>query len=94
MSQIHWQPGITLEEIEKQVILAALRFYSQNRTHAASALGISVRTIQNKIAKYNGEPVEEDDGVYEEQSKSDVAAAGVQMESSAKFPSKRRLSVR
>lgn len=54
MSQVHWQVGITLEEVEKQVILAALQYFQQNRTKAADALGISTRTIQNKLNQYNG----------------------------------------
>lgn len=52
---MNWQPGITLEQIEKEVILKALRFYNDNRQAAANALGVSVRTIGNKLAKYNGE---------------------------------------
>jgi DNA-binding NtrC family response regulator len=58
--EVFWQPGVTLEEIEKQVILAALRFYNQNRTVTADALGISVRTIQNKIAKWEEEKKKND----------------------------------
>lgn len=50
---INWQPGITLEEIEKEVILKALQFYHGNKTHTANALGISIRTIQNKLAQYS-----------------------------------------
>ena len=56
---INWQPGITLEEIEKEVILKALSFYHGNKTHTAHALGISIRTIQNKLAIYNGEALPE-----------------------------------
>lgn len=49
---MNWQPGITLEEIEREVILSALRFYQWNRTRTADALQVSVRTIQNKISQY------------------------------------------
>jgi hypothetical protein len=49
---MNWQPGITLEEMEREVIITALRFYQWNRTRTADALSISVRTIQNKIALY------------------------------------------
>ncbi len=49
---MNWQPGISLEEIEREVIITALRFYQWNRTRTADALKLSVRTIQNKISQY------------------------------------------
>jgi DNA-binding NtrC family response regulator len=51
---INWQIGVTLDEVEKQVILAALQFFHGNKTKAAEALGITSRTIQNKLNFYNG----------------------------------------
>jgi hypothetical protein len=45
---------MTLEQIEKEVILYTLKFHQNNKTRAASTLGISVRTIDNKLARYNG----------------------------------------
>lgn len=47
-----WQPGMTLAELEKRTILQALRVYGGNQTATADALGISVRTIANKLATY------------------------------------------
>ena len=47
-----WKPGKTLSEIEQNVILEALKHFSGNRTHAAKALGISIRTLRNKLAEY------------------------------------------
>jgi two-component system response regulator FlrC len=47
-----WKPGRTLDEIERNVILEALKFHSGNRTHTAKALGISIRTLRNKLAEY------------------------------------------
>jgi DNA-binding NtrC family response regulator len=55
---IHWQVGMTLEEVEKQVILKAMQIFNNNKTHVAQALGVSIRTIQNKMAKYTGESAE------------------------------------
>lgn len=52
--EVYWSPGVTLEELEKRTILRALRFYNNNKTHTASALGISIRTLQNKLNEYNG----------------------------------------
>jgi DNA-binding NtrC family response regulator len=58
---------LPLAEIEKRHILAVLDRCKSNRTQAAKVLGVSVRTLRNKINEYNGvqtdldenEPVEE-----------------------------------
>jgi transcriptional regulator with PAS, ATPase and Fis domain len=47
-----WEPGRTLDDIEKTVILEALQYHRGNRTHTARALGISIRTLRNKLADY------------------------------------------
>ncbi len=44
--------GITLHEMEKQLILETLEANHQNRTKTASILGISVRTLRNKLHEY------------------------------------------
>ncbi len=44
--------GGTLEEMEKQAILKALKSAGGNRTRAAEQLGISRRTLHRKIAEY------------------------------------------
>ncbi len=49
---IVWSPGVTLESIEKEVILRAFRFYRGNKTATSSALGIAIRTLDNKLEKY------------------------------------------
>jgi two-component system response regulator FlrC len=41
-----------LSEIEKEMIKKALNKTGGNRTHAAKLLGISVRTLRNKLAEY------------------------------------------
>ena len=43
---------ISLAEVEKRHILAALEQTRQNRTHAAKILGISIRTLRNKLNEY------------------------------------------
>ena len=43
---------LRLDELEKKAILAALRQTDGNRTHAAAALGISIRTLRNKLQEY------------------------------------------
>lgn len=42
--------GMTLEELEKQFIIETLLAHNQNKTKAAEALGISVRTLRNKLS--------------------------------------------
>jgi DNA-binding NtrC family response regulator len=47
-----------LDELQKQAIQAALRQTGGNRTQAAEALGISIRTLRNKLQEYRdaGDP--------------------------------------
>ena len=49
----HFPP---LHELEKRHIYAALERCSNNRTQAARVLGISVRTLRNKLNEYTGQP--------------------------------------
>ena len=49
-----FQPGTTVAEMEKQLIFQALDYCGQNRTQAARMLGISVRTLRNKLKEYKG----------------------------------------
>lgn len=44
--------GMTLHEMEKELILETLESNHQNRTKTASILGISVRTLRNKLHEY------------------------------------------
>jgi DNA-binding NtrC family response regulator len=44
---------LSLAELEKRHILAALDRYGWNRTRAAQALGISSRTLRNKLKEYH-----------------------------------------
>ncbi len=43
---------LSLEEVEKRHILTALELCNDNRTHAARRLGISIRTLRNKLHEY------------------------------------------
>lgn len=45
--------GRTVAEVERDLILQTLRHCDGNRTQAAEILGISVRTLRNKIRQYN-----------------------------------------
>jgi two-component system, response regulator FlrC len=44
--------GHTIEEVERELILCSLSHYCGNRTCTARVLGISVRTMRNKIGEY------------------------------------------
>jgi DNA-binding NtrC family response regulator len=44
--------GRSLAHIEREVILQTLRFHRGNRTRAADLLGISIRSLRNKIRDY------------------------------------------
>ena len=45
-------PTTTIEEMERRLIFKALNETRGNRTHAARALGISIRTLRNKLKEY------------------------------------------
>lgn len=47
-----WTPGTTLEQIERETIIDALRYCDGNRTMAAQCLGISRATIGYKLKAY------------------------------------------
>ena len=44
--------GSTIEAIERELVLQTLARCHGNRTHAARVLGLSVRTMRNKIRQY------------------------------------------
>ena len=48
--------GFTVHEVERALILETLARTANNRTRAARMLGISPRTLRNKIAGYRAEP--------------------------------------
>ncbi len=50
--ELDYHPVVPLKEMEKRMILRALDDHKGNRTHAAKVLGISVRTLRNKINEY------------------------------------------
>jgi hypothetical protein len=53
--------GYPLEAVERELILQTLSCYHGNRTHAANVLGISVRSLRDRIRIYrtHGETVPE-----------------------------------
>jgi DNA-binding NtrC family response regulator len=47
--------GWTVEEVERNLVVQTLARCGGNRTHAARVLGLSVRTLRNKIRLYSAE---------------------------------------
>ena len=58
--------GQTVSQVEQQLILDTLVHCFGNRTHAANILGISIRTLRNKLKEYgeNGVSVPAPQGAY------------------------------
>jgi DNA-binding NtrC family response regulator len=52
------QPGTTVREMEQELIMATLKRTGGNRTLAAKLLGISLRTLRNKINEYREQGIE------------------------------------
>ncbi|MGH6766910.1 MAG: helix-turn-helix domain-containing protein [Bradyrhizobium sp.] len=50
--------GSTVGEIERELVLQTLARYDGNRTHAARVLGVSVRTLRNKIRLYSADGID------------------------------------
>lgn len=46
--------GVTIAEMEKQLIYKTLDFCKGNKTRVAEVLGISIRTLRNKLNEYEG----------------------------------------
>lgn len=46
------QAGLSLSEMERRLIKQTLELTNQNRTKAAEILGISIRTLRNKLNEY------------------------------------------
>jgi len=45
--------GRTVDDVERELILDTLTHCLGNRTHAANILGISIRTLRNKLKIYS-----------------------------------------
>jgi transcriptional regulator with PAS, ATPase and Fis domain len=51
---IRFQIGTTVEDVEKGLILRTLEHTRNNKTRAAEILGISLKTLHNKLKEYGG----------------------------------------
>lgn len=48
-----WNIGMTLDDAEKEIINECLRFFGNNKSQTARALGISLRGLDGKIERFN-----------------------------------------
>jgi DNA-binding NtrC family response regulator len=59
--------GTSMADAERQLILATMRFYNHHKEQAAAVLGISLKTLYNRLKEYSAEEAaqqaEEDSGV-------------------------------
>jgi DNA-binding NtrC family response regulator len=51
---VHVEVGTTVDEAERQLILKTLHSTHNNKTRAAEILGITTKTLQNKLKEYSG----------------------------------------
>ncbi len=56
MGQLRITPGLSVAEVERLLILETLSFTNQNKTRAASILGITPKTLQAKLRQYGTQP--------------------------------------
>ncbi|WP_291867289.1 helix-turn-helix domain-containing protein [Bradyrhizobium sp.] len=50
--------GATVGEVERELVLQTLGRCGGNRTRAARVLGVSVRTLRNKIRQYSADGID------------------------------------
>jgi DNA-binding NtrC family response regulator len=50
------RPGMTVADAERRLILETLTFTQNNKTRAAELLGISLKTLHNKLKEYEAQP--------------------------------------
>lgn len=53
--QTAFGPGMTVSEAEKLLIMKTLNYTNNNKTQASRLLGISIRTLRNKLNEYKKE---------------------------------------
>ncbi len=51
-----WKPGLSLEEMERQLFAMTLESTGGNRARAAELLGVSLRTVRNKVREFGLPP--------------------------------------
>src|SRR2546430_2168359 len=58
LSTIKFPVGTTVDAMERELILQTLSATGNNKTRAAELLGISLKTLHNKLKEYGGDRAE------------------------------------
>jgi DNA-binding NtrC family response regulator len=58
LSNIRFPVGTTVDAMERELILQTLNATGNNKTRAADLLGISLKTLHNKLKEYGGDRAE------------------------------------
>jgi DNA-binding NtrC family response regulator len=58
LSGIRFPVGTTVDAMEKELILQTLQATGNNKTRAAELLGVSLKTLHNKLKEYGSEKSE------------------------------------
>ena len=58
LGAIKFPVGTTVDAMERELILQTLAATGNNKTRAAELLGISLKTLHNKLKEYGGEKAE------------------------------------
>jgi DNA-binding NtrC family response regulator len=53
--QVLFHVGMTLEEVEREMLFTTLAYYDNHKPKAAQALGISLKTVYNRLAKFGSD---------------------------------------
>jgi DNA-binding NtrC family response regulator len=52
LAQIQFRVGMTMDEVERQMLLKTLGHYNNHKPKAAQVLGISLKTVYNRLARF------------------------------------------
>jgi DNA-binding NtrC family response regulator len=58
LSSIKFPVGTTVDAMERELILQTLQATGNNKTRAAELLGVSLKTLHNKLKEYGSEKTE------------------------------------
>src|SRR5207237_6383932 len=71
--------GLPLRKIDKEYILATLTRLQNNKARTAQALGISEKTLYNKLYRYSGKSPRRDDDLDEEAEAAELATPEIKV---------------
>jgi len=57
---VRFRVGMTFDDIEREMLLKTLAYFNNNKRHAARALGITTKTIYNRLLRYRSQGLIDD----------------------------------